>query len=499
VCALGACLERASILTAAGRIVHPAFAAPEIASPPAMNVPRSCSWLVPASALALAGLVMPRAPFARDAGDAPDAAAAPTPSEAASAPASLDALALELADLARADPPGPLPALPLDPGAIAPGPIPETPPALGDAVLDVTLGRYVAPLEGGGRAILTLDPRLQARLERSLLSWGVPWGAVVVMEPATGRVLALAAHSRVEPARRDLATSALAPAASIFKVVTAAALLEEGVPAEETVCYHGGKRRLAPRVLADDPRRDRRCVTLTSAFGHSTNAVFAKLAGRGLDAARLRETAGRFLFNAPIPFARPVEVSSAEIPEDEFGLANTAAGFGKVRLSPLHGALLAATVANGGLLVPPVLVDAVEDAAWPAPAAATRVVGEDVAAELSRMMRSTVTEGTARRVFRRVAPSMRGVAVAGKTGSLADPSPYRDHSWFIGYAPADRPEIAVAAVVVNERLWRVRAPSLAKEALEAWFAQAPGSRLQASGEACGRFAEACSLKPVASR
>jgi cell division protein FtsI/penicillin-binding protein 2 len=419
-----------------------------------MNVRRSFSWLVPASALALAGLVMPRAPFARG--------------------ADIDAQE-------------PTPALPIEPGAIAPTPIPQPPPVLGDAVYDEALGRYVAPIEGGGRAILTLDPRLQARLERSLRSWTVPWGAVVLLEPATGRVLALAAHSRAEPSRRDLATAALAPAASIFKVVTAAALLEEGVPAEETVCYHGGKRRLAPRNLADDPRRDRRCLTLTSAFGHSTNVVFAKLADRGLDAARLRETAERFLFNAPIAFPRPVEVSSAEIPDDEFGLANTAAGFGKVKLSPLHGALLASVVANGGVMVPPVLIDAVEGAAAPAQAEPWRVVDEPVAAGLARMMRSTVTEGTARRVFRRVAPSMRGVTVAGKTGSLADASPYRDHSWFVGYAPADRPEIAVAAVVVNERLWRVRAPSLAKEALEAYF----GGRLaRASADGSTRTAAA---------
>jgi len=463
-----------------------------------MNLRRSCSWLVPASALALAGLVMPRAPFALDAdtdplaptpsgASAPPQLAAPAPAPAA-APGPAAAPVAEAPQLAPAllEIPDFTPALPLEPGAIAAAPIPETPPALGDVSFDAALGRYVAPLEGGGRAILTLDPRLQARLERSLLAWGVPWGAVVVMEPTTGRVLALAAHSRAEPSRKDLATAALAPAASIFKVVTAAALLEEGVPAEETVCYHGGKHRLAPRNLADDPRRDRRCVTLGSAFGHSTNVVFAKLAGRGLDAARLRETAERFLFNAPIPFAWPVEVSSAEIPDDEFGLANTAAGFGKVRLSPLHGALLAATIANGGLLVPPVLVDAVEDSAWPPPPAPRRVVGEAVAAELSRMMRSTVTEGTARRAFRRVAPAMRGVAVAGKTGSLADPSPYRDHSWFVGYAPADRPEIAVAAVVVNERLWRVRAPSLAREALEAYF----GGRVAAGAGATGRTASA---------
>jgi cell division protein FtsI/penicillin-binding protein 2 len=86
------------------------------------------------------------------------------------------------------------------------------------------------------------------------------------------------------------------------------------------------------------------------------------------------------------------------------------------------------------------------------------------------MMRSTVATGTARRAFRRPAPSLRGVEVAGKTGSLADPEPYRDYSWFVGYAPADRPVVIVATVMVNGKLWHARAPTVAREALEAFFA-----------------------------
>ena len=165
-----------------------------------------------------------------------------------------------------------------------------------------------------------------------------------------------------QPGVTGLALKALAPAASVFKLVTAAALLEQGVSPGEEVCFHGGRHRLDPRLLADDPRRDRRCTTLESAFGRSTNVVFAKLAGRGLDALELRDAAARFLFNTPIPFPLALEPSTALIEEDPFQLANTAAGFGPVRLTPLHAALLAAIVANGGVFVPPVLVDQVEGA-----------------------------------------------------------------------------------------------------------------------------------------
>jgi cell division protein FtsI/penicillin-binding protein 2 len=352
----------------------------------------------------------------------------------------------------------------------------EPPAPLGEPHLDLALGRYVAPLGDRGRAVLTIDPALQARLERSLETYRVPWGATVLLEPATGRVLALAEHSHAEPGRRGLPLAALAPAASIFKMVTAAALLERGVGADGEICYHGGKRRLDPRLLRDDPRRDRRCASLSEAFGHSTNVVFAKLADRDLDPDALRAAAERFLFNAPIPFARPVEVSTAEIPAERFRAANTAAGFGAVKLTPLHAALLAAIVANGGVFVPPVLIDRADGAPAPVPPGARRVVDEQIASRLGEMMQETVSSGTARRVFRRVAGPLRGVRVAGKTGSLADPSPYRDYSWFVGFAPADAPRVAVATVVVNDRLWHARAPTVAKEALEAYFARtSPGS------------------------
>jgi cell division protein FtsI/penicillin-binding protein 2 len=351
----------------------------------------------------------------------------------------------------------------------APGPLPSEAVTLGDVHLDPSLGRYVAPL-GEGRAILTLDPRLQARLERSLATYRVPWGATVLLEPASGRILALAEHTGAEPRGKGVALSALAPAASIFKIVTAAALLEKGVGPENEVCYHGGKRRLAPRLLRDDPRRDRRCLSLASAFGRSANVVFAKLADRDLAPEILRATARRFLFNVPIAFSRPLDVSTAEVPEDPFDAASTAAGFGSVKLTPLHAALLAAIVANGGVFVPPLLVDEVEGVPLPAAPLPWRVVDETVAERLGEMMEETVTSGTARRVFRRAAPALRGVQVAGKTGSLAEAQPYRDYSWFVGYAPADRPEVAVATLIVNDRLWHARAPTVAKEALEAYFA-----------------------------
>ena len=398
----------------------------------------------------------------------PVAVIASAPSPAAPAPTAALAAPAPAAPEAAADAPPPQP----EAASVAPerG---GAQPVLGAMTYDAQRGRYVAPY-GAGRAVLTISPRLQQGLEKLLAGYRVPIGAVVLIEPRTGRVIAMAEHV-AGGGRGRVALQPIAPAASVFKIVTSAALLERGVGPDSEVCFHGGKHRIQKALLDDNPRRDRRCLTLSSALGKSANVVFAKLAGRDLSPDILRAEAGRFLFNAPIPFEWPVEPSPARISNDRFELATTAAGFGPVRLSPLHGAVLAGLVANRGRLVPPHVVDEVEGGAVVEPGVPRQVLRPEVAAALARMMETTTTEGTARKVFRgdRRRSPLREVTVAGKTGSLSEATPFRDYSWFVGFAPADEPRIAVAAVVVNDRLWRVRAPLVAREALKAYFDEQP--------------------------
>lgn len=413
-----------------------------------MKTSRLAPWFLSLSAALFALLAFPWRSVARGS----------TGTAAAAAPASAPALAtaVRAAASARA--------------------APAAQPVLGEPRYDPAAGRYVASF-GAGRAVLTLDPRLQPRLEKALADARMPWGATVLLEPRTGKVLALAEHAERTDAR-GIAVRPLAPAASVFKIVTSAALLERGVTPQSEVCYHGGKHRIQPGLLKDS-RRDGRCLTLASALGKSANVVFAKLAERDLQPAALRTEAGRFLFNGAIPFDRPVEPSPAEIPDDRFQFATTAAGFGPVRMSPLHAALIAAIVANHGLFVPPRLVEEVQGVAAPARPAPYQAVSPRVALALSEMMRTTVTEGTARRTFGRDRwrrSPLRGVEVAGKTGSLAEQQPYRDYTWFVGFAPVDDPQVAVATVIANDRLWHVRASQVAHQALEAYFSLPRGAR-----------------------
>lgn len=324
-------------------------------------------------------------------------------------------------------------------------------------------GRLLVKVDDEQR-VLTLDAQLQGSLDGILRNYAPPYAAVVAIEPGTGRVLAMSEFSEAQPKLRGLTTAAIFPAASIFKIVTGAALLDAGIAPDTRECFHGGKRRLSARHLVDSSR-DRSCTTLSSAMGMSANVVFAKLTKKHLDAADLRGWAEAFGFNRQIPFPIPTEISSALVPEDEFGLAETGAGFGDVYMSPLHGANVAATTANNGVWRDPVLF---EDEVSPT-TPGTRVMTAEQAQAMEQMLEETVTRGTARRIFRE-----RGYRVAGavgKTGSLADKRPFRDYTWFVGYAPKDNPRIAVAALIVNDYVWRIRAPWLARETMRLYLSK----------------------------
>ena len=326
----------------------------------------------------------------------------------------------------------------------------------------------VVTAAGGARRALTINPVLQRRATNLLRNYNVPYGAIAALEPSTGRVLALAEHSSEAPNVRGLPLRAICPAASVFKVVSGAALLSAGVSPGEKVCFHGGKHRLNEKLLVDDARRDGRCLTFSQALGHSANVIFAKLARRSLDAKALAKMVERLGFNAQIPFAEPLDVSVARIPDDDFGFANTAAGFGEVFLSPLHGALLAAAVGNRGMWTNPVLFEDEQ-------VKSRRVLDEKLAASLSDMMETCVTEGTGRRAFRERGRYVLPVRAAGKTGSLANRTPFRDFSWFVGFAPKDNPKIAVAAVIVNGPKWRIRAPYVVRETMR-FFLEPPKTK-----------------------
>lgn len=320
--------------------------------------------------------------------------------------------------------------------------------------------RYVIEREDGSRIVLTLDPFLQQRAEDLFERYDVPRAGLVMLEPNTGRVLAYVAHSSDEI---DPAADAAAPSASLFKIVTAAALLSKGVSPDHRVCYEATLQRPSLEdIQGGAPQNE--CADLATAFGRSTNPVFSRLAEEKLTQQELVEWAARFGYNEPIPFELPVAVSRADIPTDPLARAHTAAGFWNTHLSPLHAAMLSSSIAAGGIMMRPSLVETIVDADGdelhkfrPRP---WKVVMEpSVARDLAKLMRYTTSVGTARTYFDddKHWPKEAGYVVGGKTGTLAGSKPYVMYSWFAGFAPLSGPEVAIGTVLHNPARWRIKA------------------------------------------
>ena len=289
------------------------------------------------------------------------------------------------------------------------------------------------------------------------------YGVFVAMEPATGEILALVEYSKARTQRGEIAQSAMFPAASIFKIVSTAALLSTGKARTGTiVCYHGGSSWIYSDNIIDTPKRDKACSSLAQAFARSTNGVYAKLAAKHLNADEMMDFAHLFGFNRTVKVEWLVTRSFALKPSDKLGLARMAAGFTNTRMSPLHGAVIAAVIANKGRLPDKVEFEGEEKEGE------RRVLDEHVAEEIASLMKLAATAGTGRRYF---AGFRSGGGVAVKSGTLTS----RDGSklfntWMVGFFPADKPEIAFSALLSTGRgdLGGIKAGHLAKFALESY-------------------------------
>jgi cell division protein FtsI/penicillin-binding protein 2 len=337
--------------------------------------------------------------------------------------------------------------------------------------------RLAQRLTDGTTLWMTVDPRLQRAARRMFQKYEVPYAAAVMIEVRTGKILLMEGHSEADPGLKaaGLCLNAWAPAASVFKVVTAAALLSENRARPFTkVCYHGGFHGLEAHHLIDDEEKDDRCDTLASGLAKSINPIFGKLAMRHLGRKTLLKYANAFGFNQKLDFIRPVGVSPAAIPKSSFERAKVAAGFWHTNLSPLHAAMMAQAIANRGRMVRPRLVDTAQAAdgrKLELPSKWSREVVTEYGAKLvGRMMVMTSTVGTARDDFydRRGRAYVPWGKVAGKTGSLSRTDPYVAYSWFVGFAPHEKPEVAFAVLLGNPKKWRIKAATAARLLLRAY-------------------------------
>ena len=336
--------------------------------------------------------------------------------------------------------------------------------------------RYEVPLPDGSTAILTLDPNAQKAADKVLAQAKAPMGAIVVMS-TDGRLLALSGRRHDAPSKKDheLALSVWAPAASIFKLITASALVEAGVNPNAKTCYHGGLRSVDKSNLVDSPRSDGACNDLGFAVAKSQNALIAKLAHRHLDSKKLGSMATRFGFGNAPSFALDAQPGRIELPADELEFARVSAGFWNTELSPLGGALAANLIAAKGMRVTPRIVAEIRETGRVIPVV-TKVpeqeLDPEIAAAVAKMMTGTVRYGTAFKAFhdKRGRAYLKDIAVAGKTGSLSRTSPdYLAYSWFVGFAPADDPQVVIAVLLGNSPLWHLKAHTAARLILDQLF------------------------------
>jgi peptidoglycan glycosyltransferase len=328
----------------------------------------------------------------------------------------------------------------------------------------------------GGNVVLTLNRAAQEAAYKGLAGRR---GAVVALDPRTGAILALASSPSYDPTvlsshdpkairaaydkltaddnapMLDRAINQAYPPGSTFKTVLSAAALQHGTaPDTKIPCQPryapktGGKplTNFGGELCSSNP------VTLLQAFTQSYNTAFAEL-GVALGDQTVRDQAASFGIN-DTPFSMPLRVSASSVGPitDDAALAQSSIGQRDVKLTPLQGAMIAAAVANRGQMMKPYLVKELQapdlsvlDRTQPEPLNPDQpqAISAEVAGQLTTMMVSVVNNGTGKRA------QIDNVQVAGKTGTAENAPGKQPHAWFIGFAPAENPTVAVAVVIEN--------------------------------------------------
>jgi peptidoglycan glycosyltransferase len=309
---------------------------------------------------------------------------------------------------------------------------------------------------------LTVDPRIQRAAAQAL---GARKGAVVALDPRNGEVLAMVSVPTYDPGALgangeklladpnspllNRATQGKYPPGSTFKTVTAVSALENKVIAPETTVNCPGQIVIDGfPISCNNVPQGTGTYPFRNAFTFSVNAIFAQV-GVNLGWDRLLATATKFGFGGSLPFTLDTAPTQVHNPDSKLTrtlLASTAFGQGEILVTPLQMAVVAAAVANNGVLESPHLgfqeMDGDSVVAKLEQPASRRVMSADVAHTVRDLMVSVVDNAQANGV------AIPGVKVAGKTGT-AEAGDGTSHAWFISFAPANDPTIVVVVVVEN--------------------------------------------------
>ncbi len=325
----------------------------------------------------------------------------------------------------------------------------------------------------------SLDLGLQQYLLKRMDRVNSRYIGIVAMAPDTGRILAMAGFNKIDP-DRDPCRMAEYPAASLFKIVTAAAAVEEkGYTAGSRFKFNGYKHTLYKRQLTDKTNRYTNSISLRDSFAQSVNPVFGKLGALVLDRKTLEAYGEAFAFNRQVDFELHWPTSQLTVKDESYSRAEIASGFNRqTTLSPLHAAVIVSAVVNGGKPVEPSLVDRItNDSGNPIyrtePQFLTAAISPKTADVLNQLMIATVTSGTARKIFRghKRSKVLSRLKLGGKTGSIYNRTHDARFDWFVGFATEKKgsEKMVVAVMVAHEDYIGTRAGQYARMAIEHYF------------------------------
>lgn len=331
-----------------------------------------------------------------------------------------------------------------------------------------------------GKINYTFDESVQKEAEGLLKTYKPDYAAIVMLDATTGKILAMTSFDKENPQAENWALKATFPAASIFKVVTATAAVDKaGIQPDHLIQYNGGAYTLYKKnVMTDKVTRWTNKITLRDAFARSINTAFGRLSFEELTPQDIHEYAGKFMFNRPLPTDFPVEMGKATVPDEKtFEFAEVVSGYNKMnQMSPVQGAMIAASVANDGQVVAPYLVDKIEsldgkEIYQAQPIANGITMKKESAEKLREMMEQTVLNGTSRKSFRPLVKNKKfeEIEMGGKTGHLTGENPRGRVDWFVGYAFDGDNKVAIAAVTVSKKYWTVKSSHIGQTLFKKYF------------------------------
>jgi penicillin-binding protein A len=325
----------------------------------------------------------------------------------------------------------------------------------------------------------SLDIELQRYLLSKLNTSTARYIGIVAMDPATGRILSMVSFDKTNASNNPCLES-IFPAASIFKIVTASAAIEKyGFGPDHVFTFNGMKHTLYRSQLKDRETRHTNRITFKDAFAQSVNPVFGKIGALYLDKETILKYARAFGFDRKINFELRLDPSCVAVTDKPYRCAEIASGFNNnTKISPVHGAMMVSAIVNQGKLPEPTIVDRIVDEKGRViyqnqTITIDRAITADASAVLSRLMATTIKNGTLRKTFRRYKRDkvLSRLNIGGKTGSIDNTTHDVRFDWFVGFAEdkGGNRKIALSVIVAHEKYIGLRAGYYARIAMKSYF------------------------------